>query len=371
MTRNRFGVGIVGLTPERSWAAIAHVPALHALSDDFDLVGVANTSRESAERAVAALGLKRAFASVDELLAAPEVNIVAVTVKVPHHHALVSAALAAGKHVYCEWPLGNGLTEAEQLAALARQKGVLGVVGTQARVAAEIIHLRKLIADGLIGTVLSTTLIGWGTTWNVTVPVEKPNLYLYDRANGATMLTIPLGHTLAAVRDVLGEVASVSSVVTTRRREAVARDTGQPLPVTAPDQVLVSGLLASGAPLAIHYRGGPPPSGEGLLWEITGTEGDIRLTGLAQGGAQRNPLTLKVARGNNREFTPVEVPASLRTGYPADLTPGNVARLYARMAADLREGTRTAPTFDDAVALHRILAAIEKASSERRHVSVQ
>jgi predicted dehydrogenase len=42
--------------------------------------------------------------------------------------------------------------------------------------------------------------------------------------------------------------------------------------------------------------------------------------------------------------------------------PGNVARLYARMARDLRDGTRTAPSFDDAVALHQIIAAIETAA---------
>jgi predicted dehydrogenase len=46
-----------------------------------------------------------------------------------------------------------------------------------------------------------------------------------------------------------------------------------------------------------------------------------------------------------------------------DVVPGNVARLYARMARDLRDGTRTAPSFEDAVALHRVIAAIEKAAA--------
>ena len=45
-----------------------------------------------------------------------------------------------------------------------------------------------------------------------------------------------------------------------------------------------------------------------------------------------------------------------------DVVPGNVARLYARMARDLRDGTRTAPSFEDAVALHRVIVAIEKAA---------
>jgi hypothetical protein len=131
MTEQRFRVGIVGLEPGRGWAARAHVPALRALSDSYEIVGVANTSLASAQRAAAALGLPRAFNDVAELVSAPEVDIVTVTVKVPHHLEVVKAAIEAGKHVYCEWPLGNGLAEAEELAELAKAKSVLGVVGTR------------------------------------------------------------------------------------------------------------------------------------------------------------------------------------------------------------------------------------------------
>jgi hypothetical protein len=50
MTGQRFGVGIVGLQPGRSWAARAHIPALRALSESYEIVGVANTSLASALR---------------------------------------------------------------------------------------------------------------------------------------------------------------------------------------------------------------------------------------------------------------------------------------------------------------------------------
>lgn len=56
MEKKRWKVGIVGLEPGRSWAARAHVPALRALSDDIEIVGVANTSLASAETAAAAAG---------------------------------------------------------------------------------------------------------------------------------------------------------------------------------------------------------------------------------------------------------------------------------------------------------------------------
>jgi predicted dehydrogenase len=79
-------------------------------------------------------------------------------------------------------------------------------------------------------------------------------------------------------------------------------------------------------------------------------------------------LSLKGARGEERMFKPLEVPASYRAGWPKDVEPGNVARMYARMARDLRDGTRTAPSFDDAVAVHRIIAAIENAAESGSRV---
>ena len=363
MKRQRFKVGIVGLQPGRSWAARAHIPALQALSETFEIAGVANTSLASAEKAAAETGLPRAFADVAELVAAPEVDIVTVAVKVPHHLEIVKMAIGAGKHVYCEWPLGNGLVEAEEMAALARAKGVLGVIGTQARVAPEIEYLRHLIADGFVGEVLSTTLVarGGALQGSGNIPDKKTWAYLLDRTNGATLLTIPVGHTLAALRDVLGEIAKVSAVLATRRTTALAADTGETLPVSAPDQVLVSGVLASGAPLSLHYRGGTARDGDGLFWEINGTEGDIRVSG-SSGHSQMVQLSLKGARSAEKVFRPLEVPASYRFGWPEDVEPGNVARLYARMARDLREGTHTTPNFEDAVALHRVIAAIEKAA---------
>jgi len=364
MAGQRFGVGIVGLQPGRGWAVRAHVPALRALPESYEIVGVANTSLASAERAAAATGLPRAFADVAELIAAPEVDIVAVTVKVPHHLKIVKAAIEAGKHVYCEWPLGNGLAEAEEMAELARAKDVLGVVGTQARVAPEIEYLRQLIADGFVGEVLSTTLVARGGAWGGSIAEKRTDAYLLDRANGATMLTIPLGHTLAALRDVLGEVADVSAVLATRRTTALAADTGETLPVSAPDQVLVSGVLASGAPVSIHYRGGSARDGDGLFWEINGTEGDIRVSG-PSGHTQMVQLSLKGVQGEEKAFRSLKVPAPFCTGWPEGVA-GSVARLYARMARDLREGTRTAPSFEDAVEVHRIIAAIENAAGGGR-----
>lgn len=359
MSSRKYGVGIVGLTPGRSWAAIAHLPALRALSDDYAVIGVANSSRESAEEAAQACGVARAFADVSELVSSPDVEVVAITVKVPYHRELVRAAVEAGKHVYCEWPLGNGLTEARELAQLVREKGVLGVVGTQARVSPAVEYVRDLVADGYVGELLSSTVVGDGGSWGA----ETPEVYAYllERANGATMLTIPLGHTLAAITEVLGSVADVAATLTTRRKSVRIIETGEQKPMTAADQILVSGTFKSGAPLSIHYRGGKS-RGTGFLWEINGTRGDLQVTG-ALGHSQMVELTVKGGNGDATTMEALKIPEKYGAD-PVDGTiPGNVRRVYQRMASDLANGTHLAPSFDDAVANHQLIAAIEAAAA--------
>ena len=77
-------------------------------------------------------------------------------------------------------------------------------------------------------------------------------------------------------------------------------------------------------------------------------------------------LSLYGASGATDALAPLPLPASLREGWPDDPVAGNVARLYALVAQDIRSGTRTAPGFRDAVALHETLDAIERSAAANR-----
>src|SRR5439155_813981 len=164
----RIRVGIIGANPDRGWAMQAHIPALRSLSDDFEITALSTSRRESAVAASKLFGVPLAFDNHQDLVNSDAVDVVAVTVKVPYHLELATAALGAGKAAYCEWPLGNGLNEAETLAALAREKGVLAVAGLQARSAPSVAYVHDLIKQGYVGEVLSTTLIGSGMGWGPT-----------------------------------------------------------------------------------------------------------------------------------------------------------------------------------------------------------
>src|SRR3954452_25102040 len=249
-TARKIRVGIIGANPDRGWAAQAHIPALASLADDFEITALSTSRRESADAARKRFGVPTAFDNHHDLVNSPDVDVVAVTVKVPQHLELATAALDAGKAVYCEWPLGNGLKEAETLAALAKRQGVLAVAGLQARSAPPVAYVRELIAEGYVGDVLSTTLIGSGMGWGPAV--EAYNAYLNDKANGATLLSIALGHAADALCHCLGEVRQLTATMTARRTTFEVAGTGESRPTTAEDQVAVTGLLEGGAAFAIH-----------------------------------------------------------------------------------------------------------------------
>src|SRR5256712_33559 len=356
----RIRVGIIGANPDRGWAAQAHIPALRSLPDEFEITGLSTTRRESAEAAGKLFGVPAAFDNHQELVNSPAVDVVAVTVKVPYHLELATAAIGAGKAVYCEWPLGNGLKEAETLAALAKKKRVLAVAGLQARSAPSVAYVRDLIEQGYVGEVLSTTLIGSGMGWGPTV--EPFNAYLNDKKNGATMLSIALGHAADALCYCLGEVRELSATMTLRRKAFTIAETGETGLMTAEDQVGVSGLLEGGAAFSIHYRGGVS-RGTNLLWEINGTEGDLQLT--ASGGhAQIFEMTVHGGKGAQSSLEALLVPEQYRWSPPQGPGPStHVAQAYARFLRDYRQGTHLCPTFDDAVTRHRMLNAIETAAA--------
>jgi predicted dehydrogenase len=280
---------------------------------------------------------------------------------------LASAALKARKAVYCEWPLGNGLAEAEQLAAMARECGVVARVGLQARSSPIVNYVRQLVAEGYVGEVLSSSIIASAVNFGPTVSAHAA--YLLDKKNGASMLTIPFGHTVDAFCWCLGEFSELKATFATRRPHAKRVDDGTLIKSNIADQISVNGTLQNGAVASIHFRGGTS-RGTNFLWEINGTEGDLLIEG--DGGLiQMMPLRLKGARGDEKKVIDLTIPPSCRwvSSETPEGFPLNLAQAYVRVADDMRNGTRTAPTFDDAVIRHRMIEAILLAAKTGRQQS--
>src|SRR5690349_1241290 len=147
-------LGLIGASVRGTWSSRSHLPAVRA-SADVELTAVCTTRADSAEAARQAYGARLAFDDWRKLVASPEIDAVAVVVRVPSHYEPTKAALEAGKHVYCEWPLGRTTAEAVELAGLAEAKGLVTAVGLQARVNPAIMHLRELVRSGYVGELLA------------------------------------------------------------------------------------------------------------------------------------------------------------------------------------------------------------------------
>src|SRR5256885_11124786 len=363
--KSTLGVGIIGVSPVRGWATTAHIPALRALPN-YEIAALSAHSAESARAVGEVFGVTPVFSDHEQLVTRPDIDVVAVTVKVPHHRELVSAALAAGKAVYCEWPLGRDLGDARAMAALAAGQGVRTVAGLQARHAPAIEFVQQLLREGYVGEVLSTTMVGLSVPGDV---VGQPNAYMLDKTNGANVLTIAVGHSPDILNYVLGEVTDLSAVSNLRRPLITIEETGEQIVKTAADQIAVIGTLTSGATASVHVREAVA-GGTGFLWEINGTDGTLWITADAA-YPEIYPLTVAGAHGRN-EPAELAFPAALTQKWPAltslEGAPAyNVGRAYAALAADIDSGTHTVPDFADAVRRHELIAAIDRsaASGER------
>jgi predicted dehydrogenase len=356
----QFGVGIIGANPERGWAARAHVPAIEA-SRHFALTAVATTRTESAEAARRRFGARHAFTDPARLAAHPDVDLVVVTVKVPAHVELVRAALDAGKHVYCEWPLTPTAAEAAALADAAAQARVHAAVGLQARFAPAVERARRLIADGAIGSVLSATLYssrGKGSTRDV----PAWTAYTYDRTTGAGLVEVLGGHALDLLQHLIGPVQGITARTAVRSPEHRVAGTGEPIRVTSPDHFLATAEFSGGTVASIHLHDAEAALPRTRL-EIAGTAGDLALVSAPEPDAsaaqlQIGRLGLHVSRPGEAEWRalPDDDTAADDTataGLPT--AAANVARLYERLAADLRDGTRQVPDFAAAHALHTLV----------------
>src|SRR6202008_3912324 len=147
-------LGLIGASVTGTWSSRSHLPAVQA-SSDVELTAVCTTKADSAEAARRAYGARLAFDDYRKMVASPEIDAIAVVVRVPSHYAPTKAALEAGKHVYCEWPLGRTTAEAVELAALAKTNGLVTVVGLQARANPALICMKELVEAGFVGEIMA------------------------------------------------------------------------------------------------------------------------------------------------------------------------------------------------------------------------
>ena len=358
-------VGIIGASANPwAWASTAHVPALKALPE-YDLVAVASRNRANADAAAAAHAVPRRYGDYAEMLRQPDIDLVCVSTSSVHHHALVMPAIAAGKHVFCEWPFGISLAEAEEMRDAAQARGVRTLVGLQTRYAPMVAYVRELIADGYVGEIWSV-VFHRANDQTARKEVTPGYLEFLERANAG--LRILGGHGLDTLAAYVGEFVDVQAYMEIGLKW-LRLTTGERAPVTHKDQIVVQGRLAGNAVVSATLKQNSPTYKPFHL-EISGSQGALVITtGDDLLPAARHPgvpydLRLYGTQALGEPFAPLavppihdRVPAAVPRGQPVD-----VAHMYRDFAQSLADRTPCATDFDHGVRRHQLLATIVRAA---------
>src|SRR6202166_3140233 len=137
------GIGIIGTGGIVNYA---HLPAYKKAG--FKVIGITDRNREQAERTAKEHGIGKVYASIDELLRQPEIEIVDIDVYPAEQVAIVEQATAAGKHLLCQKPFADEYSKAVHSVELAERAKVKLAVNQQMRWDAGIRCTKLLIEQG-------------------------------------------------------------------------------------------------------------------------------------------------------------------------------------------------------------------------------
>ena len=352
------------------------VPVLALLADaDEDL------ARASAER----YGYERWTGDWRAAIADPEIDVVDIVTPNWLHFEIAMAAIAAGKHVYCEKPLAVSADEARRMHEAARAAGVRTIVGFSYLGNPGIQLAKQLIDDGTLGEVWQ---IKARFLCDANADPSLPRTWHYERAKAGLGALGDIGSHAISIVELLGgpirEVFGELAIAVKERPEAVgAMSYGSVAAVDAPmrpvendDYSTVLGKLAGGAGVLIEASRVANGHPFDLAFEVIGSGGSLRFEQqdsykvelfLRDGASSRFPgntiLTLGPGHGDYAAFWPF---------------PGVTIGLHEQKAIEVRnlfeailEEREAYPSFAEGWSVVEVLAAAERSHTERRWVPVE
>ena len=323
-------------------------------------------ARDRAERMGVPLGLD----SLEEALALPGVDAVAVSTP-PHTHAsIVLDAIAAGKHVVCEKPFARDAAEGRRMLEAAEAAGIVHQLGCEFRWATGQAVAARAIAEGAIGAPrLATFLFHMPALADASAEVPE---WWRSEEEGGGWLGAYCSHVIDQIRVSAGEFTGVSASL----QGLGQRDPAKPW--TADDTYSVHFRTESGCEGILQSSAaarGPFAS----CSRFVGTEGTLWIEGdtvsVADASGERTLKTPDDLVNPPPEPPPGEL---LTTAYDMlhsmGIDLGPYAKLYAafraRILGEAITGDPTPPTFADGVAVQTVLDAIRQSSREGRWVDI-
>lgn len=318
MTRpSDIGTAVIG----SGFIGTVHVEALRRIG--VRVAGLLESSPELGARRAAELGLPRAYASLEELLA-DDVQVVHVASPNELHYAQAKAILAAGRHVVCEKPLAMTSAESAELVALASASGLVNAVNFNIRFYPLNQHVSALVRDGGLGDVRLVTgryfqdWLLYETDWNWRLEADQ-------------------GGALRAVGDIGSHWLDLTSFLTGLRVEAVMADLTTFIPVRRKPAGEVVTFSTERAAETIGVEIHTEDTASILLRYEGGARGSVSISQLSPG--RKNSLAYQIDGSSSAVAWDSEQPEQLLIGHrdrPNELLLRNPALMNDAGAAAAR-----------------------------------
>jgi predicted dehydrogenase len=373
------GLGMMGRT---------HLQSLRRLG--VTVRGVIGISPEEGQRFAETYGVERVYASFEELVSDPRVDVVHVCTPNYLHYPMARAALEHSKHVICEKPLALTAKESVELVRSARSKGLAAVVNFNLRFYPLCLEARARVRSGELGEV---RLIqgGYVQDW-LTFPTDW-NWRLEARQGGAMRAVADVGsHWMDMITWITGlEVAEVLAdsvtFIPTRYKPRVEVETFQTKLLQPEDVETVKINTEDCANVLLIFEGGArasmtvsqisPGRKNQLWWEINGSKASLRWE-------QENPNQLWFGYREQPNAVLVKDPSLMQASerpfasYPgghAEGYPDTFFQLFQTVYSALRDGTpldaERVPKFSDGHREMILCDAIQESARKRKWIKVK
>ncbi|WP_420395165.1 Gfo/Idh/MocA family protein [Nioella sp.] len=357
---NQIGIGIVG----GGYMGKAHSVAFASVGAVFEtrlkprLAAIAASSQASAERYAQAFGFARAAQDWRDLVSDPSVDAVVIASPQNTHLQIAEAALALGKPVLCEKPMGLDVSEARAMVAAAKTAGVANMVAYNYIRTPASQYVRQLLSEGALGRITGFRCFH---EEDFHIAQKTPAWRCEGEANGCLGDLAP--HPINAALALMGPIAELNAVM-----ETVYPDRNG-IPVTNDDQVQMMVRFESGVVGHIHASRVATGRKMGYGYEITGTEGAIRFDQEDQNAIwfyrKDDPDGQKGFRKiltgpDHPDYLPFCQGAGHGTGYQDQI----IIEAHDFLTA-IDTGQAVWPTFEAGLEVHQVIAAARASDATR------
>ncbi len=376
-------IGMIGY----GFMGAAHSHAWRTAHRFFDLpltpvlATIAGRTESAVTEAAARYGFESSTTRWQDLVEDPEIDVIDICTPGDTHVEIALAALAVGKHVLCEKPLANSVEESQQMAeaaAAARAQGVRSMCGFSYRRTPALAYARQLVADGAVGEIRQIRaqyLQDWLSD------ADAPMTWRLDKDKAGSGALGDIGaHIIDLAQWISGrEIAAVSgtlaTVVPTRPAAGTAQglggrgDTsGERQDVTVDDVALFTARFADGVLGSFEATRMAQGRKNAMRVEINGSAGSVafdfeRMNELevydATAPAGRQGFTRVLTTEPEHPYAGAWWPTGHGLGYEHTFT-----HQIADLVRAIGEGTDPSPSFEEALQVQRVLAAVETSAAQ-------